>query len=194
MESFEVNEGRRARAAGMRKQNTNSSFHCLLLSVGAADCSRRDSRGEQDTLVFFCAAAEGKNKKHTHTVGLNLPWTRALPGSRSSLLCGKNTEGKSPYYSQTVALLGCYCHNQHGIRVGITPSFTLFSVQYFSSIIEFLQNLLNSVCPSIYCQIPSSLYCFQAGQPHASLVPCYMSPQPTIKSCLESLFLQVKLH
>lgn len=57
------------------------------------------------------------------TVALNLLRARTLPGSWSFVLSGKNSAGKTPYYSQTVAFRGCRCHDQHDITVGITQTY-----------------------------------------------------------------------
>lgn len=117
--------------AGMRRQNTNSSFivsFCRLERLTAADGTVGETR-HVDVFV-----QQKKNK----TVTLNLLWTRTLPGSRSSVLCGKNTEGKTPYYSQTVAFRGCYCNDEHGITVGITVGFNI---------------IFNSICMCMYIYI-----------------------------------------
>lgn len=163
----------------MRRQNTNSSFivsFCRLERLTAADGTVGETR-HVDVFV--------QQKKKTVT--LNLLWTRTLPGSRSSVLCGKNTEGKTPYYSQTVAFRGCYYNDQHGITVGITVGFNIFNSIYiyiindFSRTQNYFLSPFNLLEKSLSPNSAFKLY-------NTARVLCYMSCQPTIKSCHESLF------
>lgn len=143
--------------------------------------------------MFLCSRS--KKKK---TVTLNLLWTRILPGSRSSVLCGKNTEGKTPYYSQTVAFRGCYCNDQHGITVGITVGFNVI----FNSIYIYMYIILSMIFQEHSEFFLSPLISWKnhfllivlssCTTPPAFYATCHVSLQ--LSHVMNLLFLKVKLH
>lgn len=119
------------------------------------------------------------------TVALNLLRARTLPGSWSFVLSGKNSDGKTPYYSQTVAFRGCFCHDQHDITLGIARTYNRppENVPVFqeNSSFFFFKHLFES---------HFRLIVFSDCPAQHSLLNANMSSQSTISSYCESLFLK----